>query len=379
MKTRITPIRFPSKKAVFLLLLIVLSLTVFAEAGAIHLGGGNFSVRSRGGLSYPSLADADALLSSGGVPEATGSYSVINFAFDSPGGHFGSDSSFPNDGWNAAFAVEATGYIGITSGGLLTFGTNNDDGVRLTIGGVDIIVDDSSHGEEDYFGTIELATGIYPLELVFFQGGGGASCEVFIAKQNGTFTEWSGTAAPVQGWELLEAVPEPSTYYVDADVTGANDGSSWEDAFNYLQDALAAASSGNEILVAEGIYRPDEDTDHPDGTGEREATFGLINGVAIKGGYAGLGEPDPNFRDVNDNETLLSGDLLGNDGPDFANNSDNSYHVVTGSGTDETAVLDGFTITAGNANWPSLEGGGMYNELGNPTVMNCTFSGNTAG
>jgi acetyl-CoA C-acetyltransferase len=48
-------------------------------------------------------------------------------------------------------------------------------------------------------------------------------------------------------------------------------------------------------------------------------------------------------------ETVLSGDLLGDDGQGFANNKENSYHIVTGSGTNDTAALDGFTITAGNA------------------------------
>ena len=51
--------------------------------------------------------------------------------------------------------------------------------------------------------------------------------------------------------------------YVDADATGLNDGSSWQNAYNYLQDALANAKSATkpvEIRVAQGIYKPDEDT-----------------------------------------------------------------------------------------------------------------------
>jgi parallel beta-helix repeat protein len=69
------------------------------------------------------------------------------------------------------------------------------------------------------------------------------------------------------------------------------------------------------------------------------------------------------------------------DGPGFVNDAENSYHVVTGSGTDDTAVLDGFTITAGNANGsdPYNSGGGMYNNAGSPTVSNCTFLSNKAG
>ncbi len=171
--------------------------------------------------------------------------------------------------------------------------------------------------------------------------------------------------------------------YVDADATGANNGTTWADAYNYLQDALANANSNpdvNEIWVAQGIYKPDANTAVPNGSGDRTATFQLINGVAIKAGYAGDGAPDPNARDVALYETILSGDLNGDD-VGFTNNGENSYHVVTGSGTNANAVLDGFTITAGNANSdssPDYYGGGMYNYSGSPTVTNCTFSGNTA-
>ena len=57
---------------------------------------------------------------------------------------------------------------------------------------------------------------------------------------------------------LLNVVPEPATYYVDVDATGANNGTSWPNAFTKLQDALSTAVSGEKILVAVGIYKPDE-------------------------------------------------------------------------------------------------------------------------
>jgi predicted outer membrane repeat protein len=133
------------------------------------------------------------------------------------------------------------------------------------------------------------------------------------------------------------------TVFVDSNAAGSNDGSSWQDAYNYLQDALAMWSPGDQIWVADGIYKPDQGGGKT--PGDRGATFQLISGIVIKGGYAGYGAPDPNERDIELYETILSGDI-GTVGV----NTDNSYHVVTGSGTDETAILDGFTITAGNAN-----------------------------
>ena len=178
------------------------------------------------------------------------------------------------------------------------------------------------------------------------------------------------------------------TFYVDADATGANDGTSWENAYFYLQDALMFAVAGDEIRVAQGIYRPDDFvlSDRPN-LG-REETFQLISGVCLKGGYAGLGEPDPNARDVERYETILSGDRDGDDietsDPEELayepSRAENSYHVVKGNGTDANAVLDGFTVSGGNAEGtdPTRCGGGMYNESANLSIRDCTFRANSA-
>ena len=76
----------------------------------------------------------------------------------------------------------------------------------------------------------------------------------------------------------------------------------------------------------------------------------------------------------------LSGDLVGDDGPDFENNLDNSYHVVTGNDADKTAVLDGFVIIAGNATEPfsNDRGGGLHAEDASAAIRSCVFKTNTA-
>jgi len=167
-------------------------------------------------------------------------------------------------------------------------------------------------------------------------------------------------------------------YYVDKDSTGDNNGANWTNAYNHLQDALDAASGGDEIKVAEGVYKPDQGLGITQG--DRSVSFQLTSGVTIKGGYEGFGKPDPNVRDIEVYETILSGDLNGNDESNFANNSENSYHVVTGGGTNASAALDGFTITGGNADGSDSDGcgGGVYNNNGSSTLSNCIFISNSA-
>jgi hypothetical protein len=162
--------------------------------------------------------------------------------------------------------------------------------------------------------------------------------------------------------------------YVDADRPGGN-GTSWPSSYKRLQDALhRPPSSGDQIWVAEGTYNPDKDAVHPSGSKDRTATFQLINGVAIYGGFAG-NETTLEQRNWITHKTILSGDI---NMPGY--NTDNSYHVVTGSGTNLTAILDGFTITAGYADLDNSDhiGAGMYNNYGSPKVVNCKFTRNMA-
>ncbi|UCD29901.1 MAG: right-handed parallel beta-helix repeat-containing protein, partial [Planctomycetota bacterium] len=188
--------------------------------------------------------------------------------------------------------------------------------------------------------------------------------------------------------------------YVDDDAHGGGTGFNWADAFTTLQEALAAARTNppiTEIRVAQGVYKPDEGAEQT--PGDREASFELVNGVDLKGGYAGCGRPNPDKHDIAKYETILSGDLNGDDAevPDACDllpeptRSENSYHVVKGFDFPDchheiTMVLDGFTITGGNADsnsyWPEdwAYGGGICNRyLRGPAITNCTFTANTAG
>jgi subtilisin family serine protease len=176
----------------------------------------------------------------------------------------------------------------------------------------------------------------------------------------------------VRTFSVVNGCPSRPILLVDADATGLNRGTSWTDAFTDLQSALNSSCPNiTEIWVAAGTYYPTAGTD-------RNISFIMKNGVIIYGGFSGT-ETLLSERDWVANPTILSGDI--NQTGTLAGNS---YTVVTGSGMDVTAVIDGFTITLGNADFtgsfydPKLCGGGMYNNSGSPTITNCTFSENSA-
>ena len=165
----------------------------------------------------------------------------------------------------------------------------------------------------------------------------------------------------------IHAQAAGGAYYVKVGGSGSGDCSNWDNACD-LQAALTQADAGDEIWVAAGTYTPTE----PAG---REATFALKTGVKIYGGFPEDGGTWEQ-RDWKGNETILSGDI-GTEG----DNADNSYHVVTAVGVAETALLDGFTITGGNANGAAdnqKRGGGIYNVSGSPSLANLTISDNSA-
>ena len=187
-------------------------------------------------------------------------------------------------------------------------------------------------------------------------------------------------------WTALPAMAQ-ITLYVDDDAALGGDGAGWSSAYRYLQDALSHASTlelAVDIRVAGGVYRPDLDEAGYYTAGDQTASFQLQSIVRLYGGHAGIADLlTPDDRDTILYESTLSGDLNGDDGPNFTNNSDNTYRLVIGSGVSSTAVFDGFTVSGANNNPPSAgpdekRGGGMHTVGGSPTVRNCLFTGNTA-
>lgn len=189
--------------------------------------------------------------------------------------------------------------------------------------------------------------------------------------KSGSFTHWVLILFLCLGFLAESFVPanaQTTIRYVDRDAVGANDGSSWANAFTDLQAALAAASNGDEIWVAAGVYAPTT-------TGDRTVSFAMKNGVGIYGGFAGT-ETLRSQRNWTSNVTTLSGDI-GTAG----DAADNSYHIFNNTELNATAVLDGFIISganSSNASYPDNMGGGMVNNYSSPTLANLVFSGNSA-
>ncbi len=168
--------------------------------------------------------------------------------------------------------------------------------------------------------------------------------------------------------------------FVDRDANGSNDGSSWDNAYTDLQDAIQNAPLEAEVWVAAGTYLPSPD-------GNIDSTFTLTQSIELYGGFSGI-ETDLSERDIEGNLTTLSGDYNADDNLvvstdplslSFSNNADNAKRIITAVDATGSIIVDGFTISG--ANMATSSGGGMIFtpdvEL-TVLVKNCTLKNNVA-
>src|SRR5204863_4701767 len=113
---------------------------------------------------------------------------------------------------------------------------------------------------------------------------------------------------------LLTAPVGAAIRFVDPSSPGPlHTGGSWSTAFTTLPAALSAAAVGDEIWVAEGIYKPTTGTD-------RTISFQVPTGVRLFGGFGGFGTNESSLsqRNILLHKSILSGDI------GAARNADNS-------------------------------------------------------
>jgi hypothetical protein len=157
--------------------------------------------------------------------------------------------------------------------------------------------------------------------------------------------------------------------FVKHDATGANNGTSWQDAYTDLEAALSNTATG-EIWVAAGTYKPSE------------LGFYAENNIDLYGGFAGS-ETTLSERNPAANVTVLNGDIAGDDLPGVFTSSkdDNALRVLLIGQALNHVTVDGFTIKGGNTNdiangAPEAIGGGGILALSPVTVANCHFNNN---
>lgn len=154
---------------------------------------------------------------------------------------------------------------------------------------------------------------------------------------------------------ILSTKAYSAIIYVNVNAAGANNGTSWANAYTDLQSALSIAFINDDIWVAAGTYKPTQ-------TISRTISFVMKNGVDVFGGFDGT-ETNISARNIAVNPTYLSGDI-GAQG----DNTDNTYKVVKIQNFTGPFTLDGFRIVSGRDGTSSGKGAGIY-VSNNPGIM----------
>ncbi len=182
--------------------------------------------------------------------------------------------------------------------------------------------------------------------------------------------------------------------YVKTTAIGNRTGNSWQNATDDLQQAIEKTTA--KVFVAAGTYvpiYPANNLSAPD-LANRDNAFVLKNNIKIYGSFnTTTPEASPNLRDTSatsTNKSVLSGDFNNDDGASFANNGENTYHVVIAVGAVGAAELNGFVIQGGNANSTGVivvnsnnisngNGAGVFTANSAPLLKNVTINGNIGG
>jgi len=155
--------------------------------------------------------------------------------------------------------------------------------------------------------------------------------------------------------------------YVDPSATGSRSGTSWANAMHYLPGAMdiAGCRTADSVFVAQGTYLPNL-------TNNRTISFKIPNNTLVFGGFPAGGSSFA-MRNPATYPTILSGDI-----GTVNNNSDNVYHVLKVDSAQLNLLLDGVTLTRGNANGigDNSQGAAVFC-LGNLTLKNVTVTTNT--
>ena len=178
----------------------------------------------------------------------------------------------------------------------------------------------------------------------------------------------AGGFGQAEDYTVIISHPPPMAVYVNTLATGANNGTSWNDAYTSLRAAIDSSRARDTIKVAAGTYKPG---------GTRGEYFSLLEGSVLLGGYPASGNPTDANRHPGLHPTILNGDI-GTTGY----GEDNIVHVVRFQQVSDSTVLDGFIIENGYAGYSTIlnqmQGGGMFLEQASPLIRNCVFRNNYA-
>jgi len=306
-------------RRISLVFLLFFSLT----ASATGINGLNYQTYAAGGAQPTYTQDADGnitnrtLLSSGTV-------STVDFNWGGGG--------VLNSGRAEGVIVRFYGFINITTAGTYNFGGNADDGIRIKVNNVLVVNSWVDDGGSFRSGTISLGVGVIPIEVLYYENGGGALVNL----------QWYIN----NSWQIVDTtyLATTSTYFAPPPPQYSSGITQSQQASRTTNTLLRQQQSGNEIDIEQ---------------------IGDNNNITVRQGSSSTGKNRMQIYSSGDSNTLNLNQGYLTDGAVSAGDTNNHYLLLNNSGNSNNITT-------------RQTGAGHYNETtisGNSNVVNLQQTG----
>jgi hypothetical protein len=152
-------------KRLFALFLLTLCLSINSQDIEAQSAGVNYQTYAAGGPMPGYTQGADGTITNRTLL-SSGTVSTVNFEW---GG-----GAVLNSGRAEGVIVRFHGFINIPTAGTYSFGGNADDGIRIRVNNIQVVDSWIESGGAFRNGSVSLPAGIVPIELIYYENGGGA-------------------------------------------------------------------------------------------------------------------------------------------------------------------------------------------------------------
>lgn len=182
-------------KRLFGLFLLVLCLSSNSQEVEAGVAGLSYQVYAAGGATPSYTQDANGNITNRTLL-STGTVSTVNYNWG--GGYI------LNSNRAEGAIVRFYGYVNIPTAGTYYFGGNADDGIRIKVGGTQVVNGwNESGGDFRQSAALTMSAGVVPIELMYYENGGGALVTLY----------WYNDAS---GWQIIPvtSLATTSDYFV---------------------------------------------------------------------------------------------------------------------------------------------------------------------
>ncbi|NDB57709.1 hypothetical protein EB001_04620 [bacterium] len=214
--------------ATLISLLLRISLFFCITAHAAGTTGLNYQTYAAGGATPTYTQDANGNITNRTLV-STGTVSTINYNW---GG-----GAILNSNRADGTIVRFYGYINIAASGTYNFGGNADDGIRIKVNNTSVVNSWREDGGTFRSGSIYLTAGIYAIELMYYENGGGALVNLQWYLNN--------------SWQIVDStyIATDSTYFTPATPTYSSGITTAQQTRKTSETTQRLNQSGNEIQI----------------------------------------------------------------------------------------------------------------------------------